>query len=52
MAKEELVKFLKENLKVEISGSTNYGDYDSIDTSLTVSLFLGNEKISTYTDTF
>ena len=43
MKKEELIKFLKENLKVQIND--NRGVYDN-DPCLTVSLYLGNECIS------
>lgn len=43
MKKEELIKFLKENLKVKVSD--NRGPYD-IDPCLTVSLYLGDECIS------
>lgn len=42
MNKEELIQFLKENLKVEI-----WRDYDG---QVNVSLYLGDEKISTSSD--
>ena len=42
MNKEELIQFLKENLKVEI-----WCDYDGCDSrQVNVSLYLGDEKIS------
>ena len=41
MAQEELIKFLKENLKIE----THAGAYH-----IEVSLYLGNEKISSSVD--
>jgi hypothetical protein len=43
MTKEELIKFLKENLKVYV-GDTS-GPYDE-HPCLTVELFLGDERIS------
>ena len=43
MAKEELIKFLKENLKVYISDTS--GLYDET-VCLTVDLYLGDEYIS------
>lgn len=43
MTKEELIQFLKENLQVSIYDSTDYYDEH---TSLTVSISLGDEVIS------
>ena len=46
MNKEELIQFLKKNLKVEI-----WCDYDGCDSrQVNVSLYLGDEKISTSSD--
>lgn len=43
MTKEELVEFLKENLRIEMS--MDYGMYDESD-RVVVQLYLGNECIS------
>ena len=43
MTKEELIKFLKENLKVTIADTS--GPYEE-HTHLTISLYLGDECIS------
>lgn len=47
MTKEELVKFLKENLQISIYDSSDYYDEH---TSLTVSISLGGEEISSSTE--
>lgn len=43
--KEELIEFIRENLTIRINSSKSW--YDG-DTSLEVSLILGNEVISSY----
>lgn len=47
MTKEELIQFLKENLQISIYDSTDYYDEH---TSLTVSISLGGEVISSSTE--
>jgi hypothetical protein len=49
MTKEELIEFLKENLRIEISLRNNW-DYYSESKILEVSLFLGNDEFSTCTE--
>lgn len=46
MTKEELVKFLKENLQISIYDSSDYDEH----TSLTVSISLSGEEISSSTE--
>lgn len=47
MTKEELIQVLKENLQISIYDSTDYYDEH---TSLTVSISLGGEEISSSTE--
>jgi hypothetical protein len=44
MTKEELIQFLKENLKVKVNHSHPFYD-DGIGDHLRVELYLGNERI-------
>ena len=45
MTEQELIEFLKSNLRITIEGNTEW-DYDSMNTNITVKLFLGDEEIS------
>lgn len=47
MTKEELIKFLKENLQISIYDSSDIYDEH---TQLTVSIILGDEEISSSTE--
>jgi len=49
MTKEELIEFLRDNLRIQISLCQNW-DYYAESKKLEVSLFLGDEEISSCTE--